>query len=137
MTVYSSRTAKNGRVLYFKDKKLVAKADIPEETAIVDLDMVSADAPKKTQAEVLAERFAGSDVELAGDARPTQTASAKVVAEPETKAEVKIPETCLVCGAPGEHGRYLNGQTLNLCTEHYQGTTLGELAQLIRERQIA
>lgn len=39
---------------------------------------------------------------------------------------------CLFCDAPKSRGRYLNGETIELCEYHYQNKTLGSIAAQVR-----
>jgi hypothetical protein len=105
--VYSLKTAKNGRVLYFKDNKLISKNDIPEGTAVLDRDF---------------------DLDVERVERKPQNDTIKVESEPESR-------DCVVCGEKGTRVRFVNAKIIRLCEDHYNGMTIGEIAQALRDKE--
>lgn len=103
--MYEKKTDKRGRVLYFKDKKMVSVNSIPEDAAIIDRDFgLTIDHTSQTD-----------KVELGATNLPTED------------------RTCIFTGEPGTHQRYVNGQLVWLNEEMYATKTLGEVAQQLRE----
>lgn len=58
---------------------------------------------------------------------------------PETPEEARpdLPKVCIFDGAPGEFQRTVNGQIVYLCNQDYYGKTTGEIAQHLRELDVA
>jgi len=102
---YVKRAAKNGRELFFKDGKLVSKDTIPEDAIIKTFE------------------------------NPLPVAEIKQVEEiPVTIQDVIKSTKCIASdGNEGEFVKFINGQFINLCRDHYTNVTTGELVQLIRE----
>lgn len=105
--MYSKKTSKNGRVLYFKDNKLTSVNAIPEGVAVLDRDM-TLDEPVHENANVNTE-------------------------EPED-LEPSI-ECVFGLDHPADRVKFLNQRTIHLCDEHYTSNTTGEIAQRLRENE--
>lgn len=108
--MYSSKRDKRGRTLYFKGHKLISKTEIPDGAVVTDRDF---------------------DVERV-DQSPPQ--SAKVQAAP-TEETAPQSRDCVVCGEPGTRIRSVNNNMIRLCDDHYERMTVGEIVQVLREKQ--
>ncbi len=106
--MYSKKTSKNGRVLYFKDNKLTSAKAIPEGVAILDRDM-TLDEPVHQNATVVSEDL----------------------------ADLEPVSQCIYGDGPADRIRFINQQTIHLCDEHYNTRTTGEIVQQVRESQAA
>lgn len=53
--------------------------------------------------------------------------------EEDTPEEGKDPKGCLFCGMHSRFTRYVNGQTVYVCDEHYYEKNVGKIAQRIQE----
>ncbi len=40
---------------------------------------------------------------------------------------------CIFCERPSDHSRYFNNQVIELCQDHYETRTLGEIAEQVRK----
>lgn len=112
--MYTKRTAKNGRVLHFLNGKLVSQNSIPEDAVVQDLD------------------YELGSLEVR-----------EVEIEPETvdqditnngTFEEEPDKVCVACGARSEFQRFVNLQHVELCKDHYDTLTLGEIVQVLREK---
>ena len=101
--LYSVKTAKNGRIMYYKNGRLTKKESIPEDAAVRDLDF-ELETVDATQ---------GEQTTISSEANPEKT--------------------CVFEDGPGDFVRFVNGQYVNLCDDHYHNSTLGKIVQQIRE----
>ena len=128
--MYHKKKAKNGRTLYYKDARLCSKREFEENYQ----EPASFQSIKKT-AET------GDDTLVLTNLNETgpQVAPVSPPAEQTVEAPVKIqvelkPERiCIFCGAFGKIERFINRQTIYLCTNDYQAKTIGEIAEQMRK----
>lgn len=104
MTEYKKVIAKNGRVMFYADGKMVSKEYIP----------VTVKEELKTATVVESETPLSQD-------------------HFETPRQVD-QKTCIICGDPAEHQKFLSGDIIGLCREHYLNTSSGKIAQAVREK---
>lgn len=112
--MYTKRTAKNGRVLYFLNGKLVSQNSIPEDAAVQDLD------------------YEVKDLELPVVEIETETVDPDISTNDTFNQEPSAG--CVACGARSEFQRFVNLRNVDLCKEHYDTLTLGEIVQVLREK---
>lgn len=103
--VYTTKTAKNGRTLYFKNGRLTAFTKIPEGVILVDTDT-------------------GAQVETVAPSVPKNDTVPVVTAE---------GRQCIYGDGAGEYERFVNGRAAYLCENHYSTMSLGRIVQQLRE----
>lgn len=110
--MYSSKTAKNGRTMYFKNNKLISVKDIPEGELVMDKDLEGTGTV---------------------DYREVRPDTVEVVEAPP------IPQSdsrdCFICGQTGTTERFIFPRTVYMCQEHYNSLTFGEVVQALREKE--
>lgn len=57
---------------------------------------------------------------------------ATLVEEAPEVAELEKTKSCIFCNRNGEFQRYASGQVVNMCEEHYNSKTLGEIVEQIK-----
>lgn len=104
---YTVKIAQGGQKFFYRDGKLIRKAQVPKEELV------------KLQQELAAQGIETVDV------NEPETA----VLEPE-----HVEAECLICGEPANRRRFVNLQTVAVCETHYFETTLGKLVIALREK---
>lgn len=122
---YEKKFAKDGTPIYFKNGKRVKKASVPVDQLLQWSHEASAESI----------RDMGITVKDMDSPQP-MTVDEPTPQSPTIKYEIPYRE-CIVCQAEGTRQRAYNSQVLYLCEDHYISTTLGKIAQLLRERQTA
>lgn len=109
--MYTKTTAKNGRIMYFKDKKLVSIKDIPM------VDRYELEGISREQAELLVAEDKGQTVDPNLSDAP----------------QLKQGKLCIFCGHTATTSKYINGKTSLLCQDDWTNNTTGEIAAQMRK----
>lgn len=115
MLKYKYVQTANGRDMYFKNGKMVGKAEIPLSVLNMLEPGVELKMPSPGESE---------DSEETIDDAPDTTLKLG-------KCEDRT--TCIFCGEPADKVRYINGQNVKLCSKDYDSHTTGEIAAQMRE----
>lgn len=116
MVKYKRVDAANGRTMWFVDGKMTGANMIPEDV-VRDLQSTGTlDLPE-------------------GEDTPGEPQQQSPEDKPREKAK-PAKRTCLVCGEPGTHSKYVSEITVYLCDEHYAKLTTGEIVNLAREKEL-
>ena len=125
--MYHKKKAKNGRTLYYKDARLCSKREFEENYQ----EPASFQSIKKT-AETGDDTLVFTD--LNASATPVNEPVEQTVEAPvKIQVELKPERICIFCGAFGKIERFINRQTIYLCTNDYQAKTIGEIAEQMRK----
>lgn len=109
--MYEKKIAKNKRVMFYKNGKLISVKDIPE------VDRYMLEGLTREQAE-----------ELEKANHPLQT----VDAEGDVPSQLKQGKVCIFCSEVATTSKYINGKTADLCNNDYYSRTTGEVAAQLR-----
>lgn len=125
----------NGRPMYFRGGRLVAKASIPPHIlATLEPKEEQEPAPVTDMADMV-----GDGVSLQDDSpamfRPElpPTEPLNPMASPPPDVYELPQDVCIFCGQPSSTSRFLNGQKVALCQDDYQTKTTGETVAAMRE----
>lgn len=114
MLKYKYVQTANGRDMYFKNGKMVGKAELPLSIVNMLEPGVELKMPSPGESE---------DAETVDDAPDTTLKLGK--SEDRT--------TCIFCNEPADKIRFVNGQNVKLCSTDYDNHTIGEIAAQMRE----
>lgn len=109
--MYEKKTAKNGRVMFYRAGKLISVKEIPE------VDRYMLEGLTQEQAE-----------ELVNSATLPKTIDEDV----SIGTEYKQRKVCIFCKETATTSKFINGNSADLCEEHYYSKTTGEIAAQVR-----
>ena len=106
MIKYKRVDTANGRIMYFKNGKMISGDDVPTSIKLnlEDGAVFTVDSPVETVDETTS-----SEGQLAQD------------------------KTCVFCGEPSDTAKFVNGQTVLLCSKDYASHTTGEIVAFLRD----
>lgn len=108
MIKYLRKDTKNGRTMYFRNGKMVSSKEIPDSIVLRLEDGVelTVDTPEPTP-----------EPETVDDTDKTPVSSKST------------GRACIFCGENAETSRFINLQTIQLCTEDNRNHTTGEIVE--------
>lgn len=117
MIKYKLVETANGRTQYWKNGKMVKKAEIP--------------------ADILPRLQAGVELQMPSSANDTSESFDETVDQEDQheaqSSQKELPTDCLFCGEPATRKRFVNQRIANLCEDDYSSHTTGEIAEQIRK----
>lgn len=85
-----------------------------------------------------ASKAKAAERKAAREAAEAAEAAIKAAAPPVEEVETVDPtKLCLFCGAFTNTKRFVNLQTIAVCEEHYYSTTIGQIAQKMKEQEFS
>lgn len=112
MLKYKHVVTANGRDMYFKNGKMVKKADIP--------------------AEILPRLEDGVELQMGSQPEADETVDEHASLPGESESEV-VGKDCIFCGKEATKQRFVNLKIAPLCEDDYESHTTGEIAAQINE----
>lgn len=128
---YTLVVSKTGKEMYYLDGKLVSKKTIPADelaklSGETQMDTVQPVVEQPTQMDEAVGIFTRDEDGLDEPEEEDKSSLSQPLPE--------FPRKCVFCGKDGTHTRPFQTRSVYLCEGHYLTTTLGEVAQAVKEK---